>query len=98
MIMAIHKTTAKANDDAIKMEVIEKCGVLGKRGKSTLELRYVAWNGREAKYDIRPWGTDEEGNETCFKGITLSGEELEALGEVLDKMRGKTTAKGKTKA
>ena len=96
--MAIHKTTVKANENEIKMEVIEKCGVLGKRGSSTLELRYVAWNGREAKYDIRPWKEDEEGNETCLKGITLSGEELEALGELLDKMRGKSTGtKAKTK-
>lgn len=94
--MAIHKTTAKANENEVKMEVIEKCGVLGKRGSSTLELRYVAWNGREAKYDIRPWKEDEEGNETCLKGITLSGEELETLGNLLAEMMGITKAK-KTK-
>lgn len=94
--MAIHKTTAKATDESIKMEIIEKCGVLGKRGKSTLELRYVAWNGGEPKYDIRPWKEDEEGNETCFKGITLSGEELEALGNILAEMMG-ITGKAKSK-
>lgn len=95
--MAIHKTTAKANGNEIKMEVIEKCGVLGKRGSSgTLELRYVAWNGREPKYDIRLWKEDEEGNETGLKGVTLSGEELETLGNLLAEMMGITKAK-KTK-
>lgn len=98
MANGIHKTTAKANEKEFKFEVIEKCGVLGKRGKATLELRYVSWNDAEPKYDIRPWYVDDEGNEACYKGYTLSGEELEALGEILDEMRGKTTGtKAKTK-
>jgi len=73
----------KKETESIKYEVLEKCGTISKRGNSTLELRYVAWNGREPKYDIRPWYTDDNGNEKSNKGVTLSGEELEALGKLI---------------
>ena len=96
MANGIHKTTAKVNEKEFKFEVIEKCGIFGSRGKATLELRYVSWNGAEPKYDIRPWYTDDEGNEACYKGYTLSGEELETLGNLLAEMMGITKAK-KTK-
>ena len=83
--MAIKKTT-KANDE-IKMEIVEKCGVIEERnGGYTLELRYVAWNGGEPKYDIRTWKTKDDGTEICGKGITLTGEELEKLGEIIAEM------------
>ena len=80
--MAINKTNK--SDSEIKMEVIEKCGVIMERnGGYSLELRYVSWNGKDPKYDIRPWKTNDDGNEICGKGITLSGEELEKLGEII---------------
>lgn len=82
--MAIKKT--KVNDE-IKMEVVEKVGVIMERnGGYSLELRYVSWNGGEPKYDIRPWKTKEDGTEVCGKGITLTGEELESLGEIIVKL------------
>lgn len=76
---------AKAKVDEVKCEVLEKCGIVGDRGKSKLELRYVAWNGKEPRYDLRPWYIDEEnGNvERCLKGLTLSGEELINLGKII---------------
>ena len=80
--MAINKTNK--SDNEIKMEVIEKCGVIMERnGGYSLELRYVSWNGKDPKYDIRPWKMNDDGNEICGKGITLSGEELEKLGEII---------------
>ena len=83
--MAIKKGNVKS-EDGIKYEVQEKCGVVGQRGKYTLELRYVSWNGGEPKYDIRPWFTNENGEEKCVKGITLSGEELESLGKLINSL------------
>ncbi len=84
--MAIKKS-GKAKDEGIKYEVLEKCGVIAERnGDYNLELRYVAWNGGEAKYDIRPWKQKDDGTETCGKGITLTGEELESLGELIVKL------------
>lgn len=84
--MAIKGTEKKQEE--VKMEIVEKCGVIstrkGKNGDSTLELRYVAWNGNPPKYDIRPWYKDEEGVERCAKGITLSGDELLALRNIIN--------------
>lgn len=74
-------------EEAVRYEVLEKCGVLGKRGSYNLELRYVSWNGNAPRYDLRAWGTDKEGNEKCGKGFTLSGDELDALGDLIEKMR-----------
>lgn len=80
--MAIRKSVPKANE--IKMEIIENCGVIAERkGGYTLELRFISWNGGEGKYDIRPWKVNDDGTEICGKGITLSGEELEALGALI---------------
>ena len=83
--MAIKKS-GKAKDEGIKYEVLEKCGVIstGSNGWQT-ELRYIAWNGNDPKYDIRSWKETEDG-EKCGKGITLTGEELEALGNIIKGM------------
>lgn len=81
--MAIRKNNAKAND-GIKCEVIEKCGIISEGNNGwTTELRFVAWNGGEGKYDIRSWKENEDGTEKCGKGITLTGEQLEKLGEII---------------
>ena len=80
--MIIKKTAKKA--DEINYEVIDDYGSIGKRGNYDLRLRLVAWNGNEAKYDIRPWKDDPDRGEICGKGITLSGEELEALQNILN--------------
>lgn len=90
--MAIQKsgkgTATKA--DEIKYEVLEECGTISvnktKAGENYLKLRYMSWNGREPKYDIRPWYTDEEGNERCLKPRGYTGEELLALRDLINKL------------
>jgi len=83
--MAIKKSNTK--NDEINYEVIEECGALTPRGKAgTVKLRYLSWNGRDPKYDLRVWTTDDDGNEKCGKGIGLSGEELEELYDVIGKL------------
>ena len=42
------------------------------------ELNLVTFNGKPAKYDIRTWRRDENG-EKMLKGVTLDNEEMEAL-------------------
>lgn len=77
--MAIRKSEKKA--DSISYEVIEECGTVATRkGGYELKLRYMAWNGKEPRYDLRPWKVNEDGEEICGKGIGLSGDELEQLG------------------
>ena len=76
--MAIKKYSEQKNNE-LNYEVVEKFGKLGKKGKMQKELRLVKWNGGTEKYDIRPWGTNEDGTEKCGKGITFTGDELEDL-------------------
>lgn len=84
--MAIKKSGVSKANDKFEYEVIEKCGVIseGNNGWAT-ELRYVAWNGGDPKYDIRAWKETEDG-EKMGKGITLTGEQLEALGNLIKEM------------
>lgn len=84
--MAIRKNTS-AKADEVKYEVIEKCGIVAERsGGYNLELRYMKWGDGEERYDLRPWKVKDNGTEVCGKGITLSGEELEALGNLIKGM------------
>lgn len=86
--MAIRKTNTKPALKATEptYEVIEECGVLSTNSRGwELKLRYMSWNGNEPKYDLRSWKEDENG-EKCSKGITLTGEELEALLDILKEM------------
>ena len=82
--MTIKKNLETANN-APRYEVLEECGVVSQRkGGWELKLRYISWNGAAPKYDLRPWKVDENGNEICNKGLTLSGEELEALVAIIN--------------
>lgn len=84
--MGFKKSNADTKANEPKYEVLEKYGVVGKRtGDWQLELRYISWNGNEPKYDLRPWKETDEG-EMCSKGITLSGEEMESLLNILKEM------------
>ena len=84
--MAINKTTkAKANE--ITYKVLEECGTVATRkGGYELKLRFMSWNDKDPVYDFRPWKVNDTGEEICGKGITLSGEELESLGNLIAKM------------
>lgn len=83
--MAIKKSESKAKE--INYEVIEECGTVAERnGGYELKLRYISWNDKDPRYDIRPWKVDNEGKEVCGKGITLTGEELESLGNLIKGM------------
>ena len=85
--MAIKSFTNK-RDKEIKYEVIEDYGSLSGDEDATngKRLRLVKWNNGEPKYDIRPWSLDENGNEIMGKGVTLTGEELNELLEILKRM------------
>lgn len=99
--MAIRKSNAnatKANEPSFNL--IEDCGKIADRNNGwELRLRYGSWNGNEEKYDLRAWKEDDEGNEKCLKGISLSGEELESLYNILKGMvEDEPKVKGKRKA
>ena len=83
--MAIRKSASTTTTEPM-YKILEECGTLSTNAKGwSLKLRYISWNGKDPKYDIRPWCTDETG-EKCGKGITLTGDELEALLNILKEM------------
>ena len=66
----------------ITMEVKENFGNIGEK----FRLNLVSWNGAAAKYDIRNWYTDKEGQERFGKGVTLTKEEARDLRDLLAKI------------
>lgn len=58
----------------ITMEVIKDYGTISEKNGYELKLQKISWNGKDAKFDIRPWKDDK-----CGKGITLTNEELKGL-------------------
>lgn len=80
--MTINKATT---NKSINYTVLEECGdVSERRGGYTLKLRYMQWNDRDPVYDLRPWKINDQGEEVCGKGITMTGEELEDLLQLLN--------------
>lgn len=71
-----------ADDFSFKIE--GSFGVLstGKTGWA-IELNFVSWGDRPAKYDIRSWSPDHE---KMGKGITLTKEEANNLKNLLNTM------------
>ena len=84
--MAFKKSNTTKTTTEPTYEVLEECGTISSNSRGwEMKLRYISWNGNEPKYDLRSWKEDENG-EKCSKGITLTGEELESLLNILKKM------------
>ena len=66
----------------VKMETVEKIGIISKNEKNTLELRKTKVND-SVKYDIRSWYV-KDGEERCNKGVRLTEEELLKLAEIIN--------------
>ena len=66
----------------ITMEIKKEIGTVGKK----MRLNMISWNGAEAKYDLRNWYTDKDGNEKYSKGITLTKDEMKDLRELLNNL------------
>ena len=63
-----------------KYKITEEIAVLSKNEKGySKELNMVSYNDADAKFDIRTWYEDEDGNKKLQKGITLNDEECENL-------------------
>jgi hypothetical protein len=68
----------------IVYEIKKELGTLSENAKGwSKEINLVSWNGREPKYDIRDWS---QGHEKMGKGVTLSGEDLKSLRDILNKL------------
>lgn len=49
-------------------------------GAWTLELNLISWAGRPATFDLRKWNADHS---KMSKGVSMSKQELDALGAFL---------------
>lgn len=68
----------------IQYEIKQEIGILSTSPKGwTKELNLISWNGAVPKYDIRDWAPNHE---KMGKGVTLSGDEVSALLELLKKV------------
>ena len=66
----------------ITYEIVREIGVIATQTSGwTRELNLISWNGGAAKYDLRDWAPDHE---KMGKGITLTEDDLRALGELID--------------
>ncbi len=98
--MTIVKDENKAKATGIQYEVVEEVADLGTeerynaRSKTRMEytwkLRRVSFNGKPAKYDLRPWA-EINGEEVMDKGVQIPSDIMEALQNALapEKGRGK---------
>lgn len=77
---------ARTTSTEVKMETVEKIGIVSDNGRSSLELRVTKVNDGEEKYDIRTWWTDDKNCERYNKGIRLTEDELLKLGEIINGM------------
>lgn len=70
--------------DDFSFQITEQIGVISTAKTGwTLELNKVSWGGRPAKYDLRSWAPDHQ---KMGKGVTLSDDELKALGKLIDSL------------
>lgn len=78
------KNYSNSNEPTYK--VLKVFGQLDSDSSKPKELRLIQWGKNAPKYDLRGWGTDENGNVIMTKGITLDSEELQSLYELLQRM------------
>lgn len=69
-----------------KYEIKQHFGVVAKeKSYRTLELNLVSFNDAEAKYDLRRW-VNNDNEKTMGKGITMTGEQVRALRDLLNSL------------
>ena len=95
--MSEKKETKVTENKDFSYKVIEECGTLSvnktRAGENEKKLRYMSWNGREPKYDIRKWYIGSDGEEHCLKPEgTFTGEELMKLLDILKILNGEKEA------
>lgn len=69
-----------------KYEIKQHFGVVAEeKSYRTLELNLVSFNDAEPKYDLRRW-VNKDGEKTMGKGVTMTGEQIRALRDLLNSL------------
>ena len=104
--MTIVKDEIRKANTGIQYEVVEEVADLGteerynskakERMQYTWKLRRVSFNGKPAKYDLRPWA-EVDGTEIMDKGVQIPSDIMEALQQALTEEPKESTKKGRGK-
>ena len=71
-----------------KYEIKQHFGVVAEeKSYRTLELNLVSFNDAEPKVDLRRW-VNKDGEKTMGKGVTMTGEQIRALRDLLNGLEG----------
>lgn len=68
---------------SFEYKALKEYGVLSENGAVSKRVRLVAFGDGPPRLDIRSWRRKADGTEVLFKGISLSGAELERLKEII---------------
>lgn len=69
-----------------KYEIKQHFGVVAEeKSYRTLELNLVSFNDAEPKVDLRRW-VNKDGEKTMGKGVTMTGEQIRALRDLLNSL------------
>ena len=72
----------KEQNSEFKFEIVEKIGIINSFPTGwNREINLVAWNGGQAKYDIRDW---DHNHEHMSKGVRLHTGEMRKLLKLLE--------------
>ena len=64
-------------------KVLEEFGIISQNGAVSKRVRLVSFGDGPPRLDIRSWRRKADGSEVMFKGVSLSGAELEQLKEII---------------
>lgn len=68
---------------SFEYKVLDEFGIISQNGAVSKRVRLVSFGDGPPRLDIRSWRQKEDGSEIMFKGVSLSGAELEQLREII---------------
>jgi len=76
----------QALKQGVNYQITKHIGKISENRTNWKELNLISYNGFPAKYDLRKWTKDEDGNPRMGRGITLNTEETVILRDLLNKI------------
>lgn len=71
---------------SFEYEVLREYGIISQNGAVSKRVRLVSFGDGPPRLDIRSWRRKADGTEVLFKGISLSGAELEQLKKIIQNL------------
>lgn len=72
---------------SFEYKVLEEFGIISQNGPISKRVRLVSFGDGPPRLDIRSWRQKQDGTEVLFKGIALTGAELERLKEIIQDLQ-----------